>query len=1149
MVSRRTVVKGVLGAASLGIFLAGYLNTIERIIKPSVTLYKPDKLTGPDVRYVYSSCLGCNVRCGIRVRVSLNDGLEVIERIEGNPYHPYNRYVSADHQLRRYDTLEYKTPVQQSLKVSGTLCPRGQDGIHYVYDPYRIVKPLKRAGPRGSGKWKTISWERLINEIVEGGVIEETGERLPGLRELFTYGRLKDAGFENPNEVLTSIKKDVDELIAKAADRKVTAEELDKTLNNFKEKWSKILGEKGLRLEDVLIDPNNPDLGTKANMLVYMRGRGQDNADTFTNRFITAFGSVNWLRHTSACQLGFYTGNYLWSGYYDINPDIFNAKVLIMAGAAMGRIHPGTTGQGLLVERATEGKLKIYYVNPLSPRCSAGDNIVWVPIKPGTDAALALAIAQILIQNGWINKAFLEKPSKKAAEKIGYPYHSNATWLVIMEENHRLFGSFLTDKMVGLGDEGKPVVYTKDGLVVNERVEGAELEFSGKVRLATGEEVLVKTAFTTFKDTVFSKTVEEWSSICGVPVETIREMAKDFGEAAPKAATYIHRGVAQHPNGEYTVWTLRCLDMLVGNFHRAGGLLGRPSTTSYNNYLYNCGTSGFGEPLRWGPPIDRHRAEYEKTLLYYRKVKRGENPYPAKRPWYPLSPEESYTELFAGIDQAYPYPVKALILYFANPVIAVNNGLKFVEVLKDTRKLPLFIGITTTINETYLYADYIVPDTTYLETGTNGVQFLYSGGMGRLLAESWRSPAIMPLTERIADAPDGSPRYASMWEFFIDVGKSLKMPGYGDRAIPGTKGRNYEGQWFPLHSFWDYITKIYANGAVNAADIGIVPKEVPIEDIRFVEENYPIANFKNKLPEEEWRFAAYCLARGGVFTKYEESFNETGFSRRGVPGTGVLQFWNERLAKTYNTITGKNFWGGPGYFEPATYAPVGEDLKTVPFAGTLLRELYPENQYPFNLVFESGPFYTKHRSSNYYWIKMILPENFVLINESDAQVLGLKTGDIVIIESPEGSIEAPAVVTSSIMRGVVAIPYGMGRWVETLVVKPRYISLRRGGEILDALPEKVDIPEDAVNPVKQLPALVKKILFTERPSEYFEKGLAIDEWRFNGVTPNPIELSDQSLGNWPLLTWLGAGQSYYSNPVKITKSGKLRKLMPHRIVW
>jgi len=1148
VVTRRTAVKGAVGAAALGVFVAGYWKTVERIIRPAAMLYGPDKVSGTGVRYVYSSCLGCNVRCGIRVRVASYDGVEVVERIEGNPYHPYNRYVAAERQTQRYDTLDYKTPVRQSLGVGSTLCPRGQDGIHYLYDPYRVVKPLKRAGPRGSGRWKEISWEQLIKEVVEGGVVEETGERIPGLREIFVYGRLRDAGFENPGEILAAMKKDVDELVAKAADKNVKAEEFEGLLNKFKEKWEKTLGEKGLKLEDILVDPDNPDLGTKANQLVYMRGRGQDNADVFTNRFITAFGSVNWMRHTSSCQLAFYAGNYLWSGYYDINPDALGAKVIIMAGAAMGRIHPGATGQGAMIEKAAENGLKIYYVNPLSPRTAAGGNIVWVPVKPGTDAALAMAIAQILIKNNWFNRDFLKRPSKAAAEKTGYPYHSNATWLVVVEEGHKLYGSHLTDVMIGLGTEGKPVVYTGEGFAVNEAVEEAELEFSGKARLATGEEVTVKTAFTIYRETVFSKSVEDWAAICGVKPETIQMMARDFWEAAPRAATYVHRGVAQHPNGEYTVWALRCLDILIGNFHRAGGLLARPSTTSYNSYLYNCGASGFGEPPRWGPPIDRHRAEYEKTIMYHRKVKRGEKPYPAKRPWYPLTPEESYTELFAGIDLAYPYPIKALILYFANPVLSVNGGVKFVEVLKDTSKLPLFIGITTTINETFLYADYIVPDTTYLETGTNGVQFLYSAGMGRLLAETWRTPVIMPLTQRIGDAPDGKPRYASMWEFFIDVGKALKAPGYGDKAIPGVKGKKYEGQWFPLHSFWDYIMRVYANGGINALDKGIVPKEIPEDDVRFVEENYPIAMFKTTIAEDEWRAAAYCMARGGVFTKYEESFNEKGFSKRGVPGTGILLLWNEKLAKTPNSITGKKFWGGPAYIEPATYAPVGEGAG-LGFAGTPLRELYPAKDYPFTLVFESGPLYTKHRGGNYYFIKTILPENFALINKSDAEALGIKTGDIILIESPSGSVEAPAVVTSAVARGVVAVPYGMGRWAETLVVKPSYVSLRKGGESLTTLPDKVEIPETAVNPVRDLPTIVKKILFTNRPADYYEKGLAVDAWRFNGVSPNPVELVDESLGGWPALSWIGAGQSYYSTPVRVTKTGRSLRLMPHQIVW
>ncbi|MCS7136747.1 MAG: tetrathionate reductase subunit A, partial [Candidatus Caldarchaeum sp.] len=262
-----------------------------------------------------------------------------------------------------------------------------------------------------------------------------------------------------------------------------------------------------------------------------------------------------------------------------------------------------------------------------------------------------------------------------------------------------------------------------------------------------------------------------------------------------------------------------------------------------------------------------------------------------------------------------------------------------------------------------------------------------------------------------------------------------------------------------------------------------------------------------------------------------------------------LLIWNEKLAKTRNSVTGKKFWGGPAYFEPATYAPVGRSTKTLSFAGTPLREIYPEGEYPFMLVFESGPLYTKHRSGNYYWLKTILPENFVLINKEDATRLGIETGDVVSVESPYGSVEAPAVVTTSIAKGVVAVPYGMGRWVETLVVKPKYVKMKKGGEALEALPEQISIPEEAVNPVRNLPTLVKQILFTQRPSDYYEKGLAVDEWRFNGVTTNPIQMADESLGEWPMLTWLGAGQSYYSNPVKIIKTGKTKKLPHHHVVW
>jgi anaerobic selenocysteine-containing dehydrogenase len=1149
---RRTFVKGLVAAGLLGAGLLAYSPILSKFIRPKFefTSVEPDLQEGANVRYVYSTCLGCNVRCGIRVRVVNYGGVEVIERIEGNPYHPYNRAVSMEKQTVIYDQLPYNTPVDEAnRKWFGTLCPRGQDGIHYVYDPYRVLKPLKRAGPRGSGKWKVISWEQLIKEVVEGGVIEETNEKLPGLKEFFVYGKLKAAGFEDPNKVLSDIKKDVDSIMTIAKDPAKTYDELVKAIDDFKSKWNNILGEKGLKLDDILIDPNRPDLGTKANMVAWIRGRGQPHADPFYQRFIFAIGSVNWLRHTSACQLGYYAGNYLWVGTYDLQGDIRGAKVIIFAGAALGRLHPGATGQGLMIERTARGELKLYYVNPIAPRVT-NQNIIWVPVKPGEDAALAMAMIRWIIENNKYNKEFLEIPNLTSAGKKGYPVISNATWLVIAEEGHSKFGEFLKETDVGIGDKGIPLVFSAGELKPHTDVDSAEIDWEGKVSLKTGESVLVKTAFRMVKDEAFSRSLEEWSQICGVPVELIIQMAKDFADAAPYASTVLHRGVGMHPNGEYSVWAYRILDTLIGNYHRKGGILSRPSTTAFSAKLYNCGSSGFGEPIRWGPPIDRHGYAYEDTLEYWLKVKKGEKSYPAKRPWYPLTPEESYTELFAGIAEGYPYNIGVLIMYYANPVLSANHGIKFIEVLKDTKKLPLFIAITTTINESSMYADYIVPDTTYLETGTMGTQFLYATGAGILIGEAWRSPAIKPLTEYIGKCPNGHDRYASMWEFVIDVAKTLGAPGFGEKGINGVKATKYEGQWFTLNCAWEIILRVFANAAVDAKDKKIIPAEVQNSEVEFVERNYFIANFKDIIPEDEWRLVAYGLARGGVFTRYEDSFDERGYSKRSVPGDKILKFWNDKAAKAKNAITGEKFWGGPKYLPAATYAPVIAGPKMKGLIGTPLKDLFKD--YPFTIIFESGPLFTKHRSQFYYWLKAITPENFAVMNTKDAEKLGIETGDIIRIETPMGAIETPVVVEPTVKEGTIAIPYGMGRWSETVVVKPKYIgeikdeNLKR---LIEELPDKVEIPEEAINPAKNLPLIVKKVLFTKSPAEYYDKGLIADKWRFNGITSNPVQLGDPSLGNWPLLSWHGASQAYYDTPAKVTKTGRKHKFETVNIVW
>lgn len=85
-------------------------------------------------REVYTLCEMCVWRCGVHAKVK--DGQ--VFKLEGNPFHPHSR---------------------------GMLCPRGQAGVATLYDPDRLLYPLVRSGPRGSGKWRRVGWGEALDYV------------------------------------------------------------------------------------------------------------------------------------------------------------------------------------------------------------------------------------------------------------------------------------------------------------------------------------------------------------------------------------------------------------------------------------------------------------------------------------------------------------------------------------------------------------------------------------------------------------------------------------------------------------------------------------------------------------------------------------------------------------------------------------------------------------------------------------------------------------------------------------------------------------------------------------------------------------------------------------------------------------------------
>lgn len=157
---RRAFLK-TLGLAAAASPFFGLDALAESPLKGSLTLsggldFSPD--TRKERKKIPSACWQCVVRDGILAFVE--DGRVV--HIEGHPDLP---------------------------RTNGKLCARGQGGVGQVYNPDRILFPMKRVGKRGEGRWRRISWDEAMNELTSR--MKDLRDRGTPEKLMFHYGRMK----------------------------------------------------------------------------------------------------------------------------------------------------------------------------------------------------------------------------------------------------------------------------------------------------------------------------------------------------------------------------------------------------------------------------------------------------------------------------------------------------------------------------------------------------------------------------------------------------------------------------------------------------------------------------------------------------------------------------------------------------------------------------------------------------------------------------------------------------------------------------------------------------------------------------------------------------------------------------------------------
>ncbi len=775
--SRRDFFKRATAVGATGAFGFGYSHTASQILKGVFAEEKPaDRIYGnapkpeftvdcktgelvvnPDQIVSYTMCMGCTTVCGVRVRIDKKS--QKVLRVTGNPYHVLSSDPFLPYQTSIRNSFQALSRFQEKGLVSrSTACGRGNAVLDKLTSPERVKVPLKRVGSRGSGMWAPISFEQLVEEVVEGG-------------DLFGEGQVD--------------------------------------------------GLRAIRDLETPIDSDHPEFGPRANQLAVMPPF-KDGRLRFAARFAKlSFGTVNFTGHRSYCGLSMRSGYAAllgdWKKQPHLKPDFANAEFLMFIGTAPGNAGNPFKRQGQMIARArSEGKLKYVVIDPVltnSDNLAAAERSNWIPIKPNTDGALVMGMIRWILEKQRYDEKFLRQPGPAAARKAGEASWSNATHLVITQQGHPRFGQFLRasdlsgEKVKGKGKQA-PVMVIDSATgkpVTHDRAGPAELFYSGTLGLPKGKDIHVSTSMTLLKEEADRYGMDDYARICGIPAMTIAELAREFTSHGKHAAVDTHGGT-MGSNGFYNAFAIVMLNAMVGNLNWKGGTSiggGRFKEIAAGPRYNLKKFPGKVKPRGLG--LGRNRFPYEKSSEFRQKVAQGINPYPSRAPWYPLSPAMSSEYLTSALN-GYPYRLKALILWSSNPLYGVAGlNTQVHEKLANPDELPLIVSIDPFINETNTYADYIVPDSVLYESW--GWASAWGGNLTRVSTARW--PVVEPATSKTAEGIA-----IEMESFFIAVAKRMGLPGFGEGAIQDRQGNAYS-----LNRPEDFYLRAAANVAYSGTPV------------------------------------------------------------------------------------------------------------------------------------------------------------------------------------------------------------------------------------------------------------------------------------------------------------------------------------------
>ena len=752
---------------------------------------------------------------------------------------------------------------------------------------------------------------------------------------------------------------------------------------------------------------------------------GRDQMQALTGLFAKQFGTPNYAAHGGFCSVNMAAGLIYTIGgsFWEFGgPDLERSKLFIMIGTAEDH-HSNPLKMQLSQFKRNGGRF--ISINPVRSGYSAiADE--WVPIKPGTDGALFLALIHEIIKTGLYDREFLVQ-------------YTNSAELVNMDESSTEYGMFLrfeVPKEEGCFDPQNKLWWDRDlNKPISTHTPGADPFLMGDFQLADGTPV--KPAFQLLKERVEEYTPEWAEDITGIPTDTIKRLAHEMGITArdekielPIAWTdvwdnehqsvtgnpvsfHAMRGLAAHSNGFQTIRAMGILMSILGTIDRPGGFrhkapFPRPippcpkSPNSPDDVQPNTPLNGM--PLGWPADPDDLFVDENGEPVRIDKAFSWE---------HPLSVHGLMHNVITNAHRGDPYRIDTLLLFMAN--MAWNSSMNTDNVRKMLNdkdedgeyKIPFIVVADAFQSETVAFADLVLPDTTYLER--HDVMSMLDRPISEYdgPVDSVRIPVVPPTGE-----------CKPFQEVLIELGSRLKLP-----AFTTEDGRR------KFRDYPDFVTNFET---APGSGIGFLAgwrgkggeKQMRGEpnpnQWKMYEENNCV--FHHEMPKSyqymrNWNQGYLQWAQGNGLTRYDEPIN--------------CHIYSEVLQKFRLAAQDKN----PGGRVPPQRLRkrIETHFDPLPFYSEPLEsQLTNKHTYPLNAITQRPMAMYHSWDSQNAWLRQIHTYNYLHLHPQTAKAAGIQDESWMWVESMHGKVRCLSRYSEAVEPGTVwtwnAIGTASGAW-------------------------------------------------------------------------------------------------------------------------